>query len=112
MRQVVDLENELREAGILDGFLVQDHSETIAKALQLVAEAHGTTVKVLRADNRSKHASRARRDAYAALRNLGLSYPEIGEALNKSHGTVIQGIKKRNAEVAAGRMLTWKEIRT
>lgn len=111
MRQVVDLEKELIEAGVLSG--TRTKRQTIAKTLQLVARAHGVGVGVLKGPRKDKYASRARMDAYAALSYLQLSSTEIGRFLgNRDHSTVLAMLKKRNAEIAAGRPLAWKEIRT
>ena len=100
MKHPEDLRAELTAAGILGSPLTRDTSQTVRETLQLIAEAHGTSVKVLTDQNRSKRASRARRDAYAALRHLGLSLPEIGKAIGgRNHSTVQTGLAKREKEL-------------
>lgn len=74
----------------------------IQQALELVAEDHGVTVAVLKGKDKGKFSARARRDAYAALRYLGLSLPHIGRLLNRDHSTVLAGLAKREAEVTKG----------
>lgn len=106
MRQVIDLERELTDAGILSGPLVCNTERAhIQMALELVAKAHGVTVAALKSSKRYGSLSRARRDAYAALRNLGMSLQEIGVNLNKDHSTVKWGLRKRENE-----LLQWKVV--
>lgn len=115
VRQVVDLERELTEAGILGGVLSnRTTAHYIQEALRLVAKSHGVTVARLLGNSRQKAIARARRDAYAALRNLGMSQPEIGRAVGgRDASTVWWGLRKREAELSAsGKEVQWKEIRT
>lgn len=108
MRQVIDLERELTEAGILGGPLTKSGKDTVQEALRLVAKAHGVTVARLLGNSRQKAIARARRDAYAALRNLGMSQPEIGAAVGgRDASTVWWGLRKRENE-----LLQWKALRT
>jgi chromosomal replication initiation ATPase DnaA len=97
-----DLRAEFESAGII--MPRGERDQLITQALQLVAEDHGIKVKDLRGHARSKRFCRARRDAYAALRYLGLSLPEIGRALRKDHTTVLAGLRKREAALVGARL--------
>lgn len=101
MREVIDLERELTEAGILDSPLTKSSNRICQHALQLVAKSHGVTVARILGPGRRKTIARARRDAYAALRNIGLSLTEIGIYVGgRDPSTVLWGLNKRKRELA------------
>lgn len=50
---------------------------------------------------RAEGAREARFALYAALRRRGWSYPQIGDFLDRDHATVIHGVRKAEAMVAA-----------
>lgn len=64
------------------------------QTLQRVAREHGLTVTAM-LDGKRLHALEARRDAYAALRAAGYSYPEIGSFCGRHHSTVMHALGVR-----------------
>lgn len=58
--------------------------------LARVAALHDLAVDDITGANRSSLATKARRQAMSELRDRGLSFPRIGEILNRHHATVIR----------------------
>lgn len=65
----------------------------LAQAVREAAARHGVTVEAVMGHGRGHPVSRARREGYLAARNLGMSYPQIAQAFNRDHTTVIHGVK-------------------
>jgi hypothetical protein len=59
-----------------------------------VADAFGYTLSDVMFGSRQKHIVRARFACYYALRQRGLSFPEIGELLGAHHTSVLSGVRK------------------
>lgn len=96
------IRSRLVGAGIITG----ERNVTVSETLQAIARDHGVTVGMLTGPQRHKHAAAARRDAYAALRLLGLTLPQIGRALGgRDHSTVLAGLRKRKEQCSAGGLL-------
>ena len=71
---------------------------TPEQIIKQVSEETGVSVPRIYEHNRSKYVFKARLRVYKLLRELGLSYPEIGKLLGRDHGTIIKVLqKKRNA---------------
>jgi chromosomal replication initiation ATPase DnaA len=64
------------------------------KMLERTATEHGLTVPLMLTGKRA-FAVAARRDAYAALRAAGYSYPEIGRFCGRDHSTVMHALGVR-----------------
>lgn len=62
----------------------------------VVARDHKIPVDVLLSGNRQRPVTAARADACVRLRNLGMSYPAIGKALDLDHTTVIHHVRRRD----------------
>lgn len=68
---------------------------TVDQILEAVSVTFGYSVDDLLGSSRSKPLVMARQTAMFACREfLGLSYPQIGKALNRDHTTVMHGCKK------------------
>ena len=64
---------------------------TPSQLIATVAAAHGLTPEQLRHD-RQRPAPAARAEVYRALRELGWSYPRIGDFFGRHHTTVMVAI--------------------
>lgn len=58
-----------------------------------IALEHAVTRSELLGRKRTKQVSAARRKLYEHLRELGMSYPEIGWLLDRNHTTVMSGCR-------------------
>lgn len=68
---------------------------TIKAILELTASRHGVTVDDIKSKSRKPKYSQARFEVYARLRDLGLSYPRIGQIVGRRHhSTVMAGVKR------------------
>lgn len=67
---------------------------TPSQIIAHVAEAHGLSVNGLRSGCRRRVFVRARTEACVLLRKKGLSYSQIGAAVNIDHTTAIAAIKR------------------
>jgi chromosomal replication initiation ATPase DnaA len=70
--------------------LVQRSLFTLA---QDIADRCGFSVNTLLGRGRTASVMRGRRELYSALRDRGLSYPEIGWLLGRDHTTVLYGVR-------------------
>lgn len=66
-----------------------------------VADHHGVTVAQIMGPRQHRLIARARQHAYAALRDRGASYPQIGMWLARDHSTVLYGDRAHRARLAA-----------
>lgn len=71
----------------------------VAPALGSTARMFEVTRQQLEGPRRWKWLARARFVAALVLRWAGLSYPEIGHALNKDHKSVMHGVKRAAVDV-------------
>jgi len=70
--------------------------------VEAVARHYSVTAQSILSDDRHKSASVARHTAMYVARLVGpFSYPQIGEALNRDHSTVIAACKKMARRAAA-----------
>lgn len=67
---------------------------TPLQILNKVSEETGVAPQKLFAKDRSKYVFAARVRLYRELRELGLSYPEIGKFVGRDHGTIIKVLKR------------------
>ena len=62
---------------------------TPEQIIKQVSEETGVSVPKIYEKNRSQYVFRARLRVYKLLRELGLSYPEIGKLLGRNHTTIL-----------------------
>lgn len=81
------------------------------RVLELVGDTFGTSAPVLVSQDRHISIVKARFGAMWVLRQLGLSYPEIGRVLERDHTSVMHGVKKAMnlivKDVEYERLLNW-----
>jgi chromosomal replication initiation ATPase DnaA len=65
-----------------------DHSRAM-KVLRSVSAEHGVSVDELRGPRRNNRLIEARRAVIQALRDCGLSLPQIGRFVHRDHTTVL-----------------------
>jgi chromosomal replication initiation ATPase DnaA len=75
--------------------------DRVAEVLSEVATRHRTTVDLIKSDCRFSEVVHARQEAMYRLRSLlredgshRLSFPRIGQILNRDHTTVLHGMKR------------------
>jgi chromosomal replication initiation ATPase DnaA len=68
----------------------RDLVKSIAHA---VCEKSGTQVSEVFSTNRARHVVATRHLVMYLAHKAGLSYPEIGKAINRDHTTVMEGVK-------------------
>lgn len=79
--------------------------QAVERVLRAWERLSGSTRLRLRAKNRSRSLTRARWTVALALRSIGLSLPQIGEAILRDHTTVMHGLRtcgeveKENAKI-------------
>lgn len=88
---------------LVAGHVVERTPTHADRAIALVCSEFGVTRDELQGSGRVRSISRPRYVAYAALRQLGMSYPEIGHILHRDHATVLVGVRKAKADD----MLSW-----
>lgn len=88
----------------LDAFTAHEIGQAV---ISVCERAYG--IENLRAYSRKKHEAEGRRMAYVLLRGFGLSYPEIGDALDRDHTTVLKTISKPVPQAIKKRLL--KEVK-
>lgn len=81
---------------------MQDRTSTLASRGLLglvdhVAEAHHVTRGDVLGRGRTKRVAQARHAVMRALRDMGMSYPEIGRLLGRDHTTVLAALRKAPA---------------
>lgn len=78
-------------------------TETMADIARRVAAKHGLPgASALRAQIRTRKYSAARYEAWAEIYRTGrFSYPQIGRAFNRSHTTILLGVRRYNGRGAA-----------
>ena len=59
-----------------------------------IALDHCVSVKEIMSPNQQRHVAHARFAAYVALRDRGLSMPQIGRFFKRDHTTVLHGIRR------------------
>lgn len=66
-----------------------------ATVLRAVADWYDIPEEQITGHKRSRHVVRARQMVMWLLRSMAdMSYPEIGEAVNKDHTSALQGVKR------------------
>jgi chromosomal replication initiation ATPase DnaA len=71
--------------------------QTVANILQEVAEDYGLTIAALKGQNRSRHITKPRQEAYyrAFVECPHVSYPEIARRIGgRDHTTIYWGVKQ------------------
>ena len=71
--------------------------QTVANILQEVAEDYGLTIAALKGQNRSRHITQPRQEAYyrAFVECPHVSYPEIARRIGgRDHTTVYSGVRR------------------
>jgi len=70
--------------------------QTVANILQEVAEDYGLTIAALKGQNRSRHITKPRQEAYyrAFVECPHVSYPEIARRIGgRDHTTILHGVR-------------------
>ena len=63
--------------------------------LEQIADEYGTSPQVLLGRGRRQRVANARTRFYYVLwSTLGLSFPELGELLDRDHTTILMGVRK------------------
>ena len=81
--------------------------QTVANILQEVAEDYGLTIAALKGQNRSRHITKPRQEAYyrAFVECPHVSYPEIARRIGgRDHTTILHGVRvhcERNGQTYA-----------
>ncbi len=71
-----------------------------APVLQAAADLYGTTIEDIRSGDKSKSITNARMVACWMLREIGLSFPEIGQSVGCHHTTAMHACKVIAADPA------------
>lgn len=61
-----------------------------------IAKHHNVLLDDVLSTNKSRTIMRARVACYLLLRNLGLSYPEIGKIMLRDHTTILYAVKRHH----------------
>jgi chromosomal replication initiation ATPase DnaA len=91
-----------KRLGLIEADHVKVHRDSGEYAQQLLAAAadhYRVTVNAITSPNRRSVVTHARMVAAWTIRTAtGMSYPEIGRLLNKDHTTVMNAVKRVNAD--------------
>ena len=74
------------------------------RIIEAAAHEYGLTVEDILGDSRRRQIVAARWEAARRLREAGLSYPHIGELLNRHHTTVMHAVRSLEADASAHRV--------
>ena len=80
----------MKDHQIIRARLIRRHLEYLAER---VSEVSGVPLERLLGRDRHKSVARARVHLYAVLRETGLSYPQIGQILDRDHTTVLKQLQ-------------------
>lgn len=93
----------------------QDCSGTAFATVEIVARACGLAPAALVSRSRLRYYAEARQIVFWLLREAGLSYPQIGAALDRHHATVMHGVAEVEADselrALARRILLREDVR-
>ena len=62
--------------------------------VRMIAFNHCVSVKAIMSPNQERRVAHARFAAYVALRDRGLSLPQIGHFFKRDHTTVLHGLRR------------------
>lgn len=86
-----------------DGATLTQPPSTMALILVHVADKYDLTVAELRGKRRVHRIAHPRQEAMWMMRQAGKSLPQIGAYLNRDHTTVLHGVRRHEARLAANR---------
>lgn len=79
----------------------EQHRSTVLKIVDAVSEATGIPAKRILGPRKDAATARARQIVMYEARRAGLSYPQIGDALDRDHTSVMHGVRAEEKRRAA-----------
>lgn len=69
-------------------------SKRVRVVIEPILQRHGLTWAELWAPTRPQRLQQPRREVWAAMRGLGLTFPRIGQITGRDHSTVVHGLDR------------------
>jgi len=60
-----------------------------------IAKKYGVTAQEIYGRSREKTIQAARVAVYQKMRDIGMSYPEIGRVMERNHTTILMGLREK-----------------